>query len=1711
MGFEDIFGEAIPQPTRKSVFDRLSGNADLSETKKEEGGKCFAEVVGKTDSDVLSFFPLENKVNSRVLLPLELTKEAMKVHHTTLYGYFLGSRIPFPVVEGYVKQLWGKFGFVQAMMNNNGIMFFKFNDLGGCNQVLASGPLMIRGVPMFVAQWDPLKGLSKPIHTTCPLWVKLHNVPLVAFNKEGISRIASALGVPKQMDACTASMCDKAWGRPGFAKVLVEVWAIGELKRELEVVIPNLGGGEGSVVTIKVEYIWEPVQCSHCLVFGHKVNICTRAPKVQSQTKKNSKVDSEGFVTVERKQWKPKQTDKPSSSGTSNVGDQGATVGSARVTNLPNTSGSAVVIDSAKLPGVSELPTGGLTKPNEGSARPNQDSAKPKEVETTHSEVPAKPSDVVDDSLDAWDQFADPPEFSMPLNTDFVRTSRGVPEGSFRPPVNTVPKFTARRGQFVPKSSTVDSASANVFSPLANLGDKDAGGGDSAASSGVAVNKGKGSADRTSSGWQRWEACYSMIHAACWNIRGLNSPEKQREVKSFLRDHNINLFAVLESHLSSESVVSVVSNVFGRWMWVSNQSVSLHGTRIIIAWDADFMDVMVLESHAQFMHCEIRLHGDMHSWFCSVAYGANSGAQRRSLWSGLRKFKACLGDQPWVVMGDFNAMLFPHDALGGVSKRNGDMIDFFECLQDVELFDVVYSGIQYSWCQKPKEESGIRRKLDRVLANVDFTSVFPDARVRFLPRGISDHAPSVLSFKGGLRKKKFGFRFDNFLVEHPRFLQIVKHSWAMHSQGSFMFRLLTKLKALKTPLRRLRSTYGNLSEKVNSLKNELDVVQLACDMDPFNDELKQDLEALRGAYQQALRDENLAARQRAKVKWLKEGDSNTRFFHNTVKEKRHVQRIQSVCDMGGTFVYDDDVGLAFIEHFTSFLGKRDDSLQHILEADSFEHRISFAVSLEMIRPILDSDIKNAMFEIGNDKAPGSDGFSSRFFKAAWEVVGNDVSISIHNFFYDGRLLKELNHTLICLLPKIPNATSVSDYRPIACCSVLYKCISKIIVDRMKPVLDGIVNKSQSAFIPGRRIVDNILMAHELVVGYHLNVGPPRCAFKIDLRKAYDMVDWGFLIRMLEGFGFHHVLVKWIKELVTTTSYSVMINGEQRGFFKGERGIRQGDPLSPYLFTLIMEGFSMIFKRCIQEAADFGYHPGCEGIELTHLCFADDLFVFTAGDVASVEILKKALSLFGSCSGLAPNLLKSDIFFGNVPDHDRSAILNCLSFRMGNFPIRYLGVPLSPTFLKVADYGGLIAKVKARISNWKSKHLSFGGRKQLIISVLQSLQLYWMAVFVFPSAVIQEIESLLRAFLWTQGEVVNGRCRIAWDSVTKPKEHGGLGFKRLSSWNRALIARNLWDILSKRDTMWVRWVFDRYLGDGSFWTSRSTLGWSWTLRKMWNLRDAIRPFIRSVIGNGCSTNAWQDTWLACGPLVVLLSYRRIHASGFSVSTTVHELLDTIDGWPPDWVARAPQLEGEVLPTLSEQPDSVQWVDVYGKPGSFSVSCAYASFDGVHQVVPWSKFVWFPGHIPKHAFCLWIACYKRHPTQDRMMNWKHDPPDWKCGLCGVCMDSHNHLFFECQFSSSVWNQIRINVDWRNVPSKWDDMVDFLATIPMTAVHLKQKLALAATVYALWRERNRRIFTDEKRNENRLIKEIMEIVLMRMAWKKLKKDTHQPDVDS
>ncbi|KAJ9535153.1 hypothetical protein OSB04_un001767 [Centaurea solstitialis] len=985
----------------------------------------------------------------------------------------------------------------------------------------------------------------------------------------------------------------------------------------------------------------------------------------------------------------------------------------------------------------------------------------------------------------------------------------------------------------------------------------------------------------------------------------------------------------------------------------------------------------------------------------SFVYADNRGTERRLLWSGLRKFRAILGAKPWIIMGDFNCLLFPHDAFGGSSRRNGDMVDFACCLEDVEVFDACFTGIHYTWCQKPKTDSGLKRKLDRILVNTEFTELYRDVGARFAPRGLSDHSPGVVSFKEGKRVIKSGFKFDNFLTDDPLFLPTVQQGWLTEVEGTFMFRVTSKLKALKSPLRKLRSSYGNLSATSSRLKDELDVAQLAADLDPSNQVLGSDVARLRDLYQKSCWVDFSAARQRAKVKWLTDGDANTKFFHRVIQERRHSRYLHSVSNSQGVFVYDDEVATAFIEHFVSIIGTVDADVTPVMVDSLFVNRLTLEESNHMIRPILDDDIRRAIFSIGNDKSPGSDGFSAKFFKASWNIISSDVLLAIHNFFYRGRIAKEM------------------------------------------------------------------LAARFFTIGKR----SPRCAFKIDLRKAYDMVSWDYLFCMLEGFNFHPVLVKWIREMVSTVSFSVVVNGESRGYFPGRRGIRQGDPLSPYLFTLVMEGFSLLFKQCISEAGSFGYHHGCQDLELTHLCFADDLFVFTRGDVQSVEVLKKALSLFASRSGLAPNLQKSDIFFGNVAPNVREVILHCLPFRSGTFPIRYLGVPLSPVVLRPVDFSPLITRVRLRIQNWKSKFLSFGGRKQLVSSVLQSLQLYWMAVFLIPSGVVHEIEKLLRNFIWTQGEPSVGKCKVAWDMVCRPLENGGLGFRRLALWNRALLMKNLWFILTNKDCLWVSWVRSYALRNAFFWTAKRTTRWSWVLAKIMSLRTDIRNFVSIRVGDGLTTNAWEDAWLPCGRLSAFIPYRFIHMEGFSVDTKVMDLVDTFtNGWPELWKDRFPVLSSSPLPVLQHGVSDDYFWDLDGNGnGVCSVHNVYMSLAGQMPVIPWWKAVWFKGHIPKHSFCLWTACLKRLPTLDR-----------------------------------VWLLVMKEVDLVGFPCSWMHIVEAISDQARRPKMMAQCLVLAAAVYIIWCERNQRIFRDTSKPVPHLVQMIMTATLDRLAWKRRKKKT-------
>nr|KAJ0201063.1 hypothetical protein LSAT_V11C600298600 [Lactuca sativa] len=367
-----------------------------------------------------------------------------------------------------------------------------------------------------------------------------------------------------------------------------------------------------------------------------------------------------------------------------------------------------------------------------------------------------------------------------------------------------------------------------------------------------------------------------------------------------------------------------------------------------------------------------------------------------------------------------------------------------------------------------------------------------------------------------------------------------------------MFRLCQKLKLLKKPLRKLLNVHGNFAEKVSKCREELCRVQESLDLDPCNEELRFEEGIYLQSFLNARREEENYLKQRAKVHWLKEGDSNTAYFHKVVKGKINRNRIETILDGNGNWKEGDEAFKVIVDYFEEFLGVEHDVIP-ILRPDDLDFRkLDNQQALDMIKDVTDEEIKAALFDIDDDKAPGPDGFSSKFFKKAWMIVGSDFCFAVKEFFLSKKILKEVNATVVALVPKVQTPGKVGDYRPISCCNVIYKCISKVIVNRIRDHLGCLVSDNQSAFIPGRSILDNILLSQELVRGYHINRGFARCAMKVDIQKAYDTVNWCFLRNILKEFGFHEFMITWIMNCVSTSSFMININGSFHGFFKGKR-------------------------------------------------------------------------------------------------------------------------------------------------------------------------------------------------------------------------------------------------------------------------------------------------------------------------------------------------------------------------------------------------------------------------------------------------------------------------------------------------------------------------------------------------------------------------------
>lgn len=816
--------------------------------------------------------------------------------------------------------------------------------------------------------------------------------------------------------------------------------------------------------------------------------------------------------------------------------------------------------------------------------------------------------------------------------------------------------------------------------------------------------------------------------------------------------------------------------------------------------------------------------------------------------------------------------------------------------------------------------------------------------------------------------------------------------------------------------------------------------------------------------------------QRSRVTWLEVGDCNTPYFHRMSSSRQAVNHIHFIEDAQGSTINSPALIQAHcVEYFSALLAP--ETTQPLFAQEDISSLLNFACSdaqqASLAAPFSNQDIKDAFFSLPRNKASGLDGYSSEFFTSCWTVVGGEVSAAVSEFFVSGKLLTQLNATNLVLIPKIPNAKKMSDFRPISCLNTIYKVIAKLLSERLKSILQEVISHSQSAFMPGRLLSENVLLATEIVHGYNKRNVERSAMLKVDLRKAFDSVRWDFVIATLRGLNIPSKFINWISQCLTTPSFSILVNGQSCGYFKSTQGLRQGDPLSPYLFVLAMEVFSGLLATRY-DSGYIAYHPQTHDLRISHLMFADDVMIFFDGGSSSLHGINETLEDFAGWSGLHMNRDKTQLFHAGLNQDEITAIQE-YGFPTGSLPIRYLGLPLMSRKLKISEYSPLLDKITSKFQSWAAKSLSFAGRCLLISTVINGTVIFWTSTFILPKGCIKRIESLCARFLWSGKMDQRGHAKVAWTSVCTPKSEGGLGLRSFAVWNRTVMLKLIWLLYSSSGSLWVAWhKFHHCANSYSFWSQNENQAESWNWRCILRLRELASRFLICRIGNGESASFWYDAWTPMGPLINVFGISGPRRLRIPIISSVKDACAN-----NVWNLPSPRSDQEItlhaylttvtVPSEGLANDEFLWATGPDVAGPYSSSKTWDVIRPRSDPKPWAATIWFKGAIPKHAFNMWVANLDRLPTKHRLVGWGMQIQT-HCCLCSTEPETRDHLLISCSFSAEIWTQVFLRIgNPRTQFQTWLDLLHWLHEPGPKAIKLLRLLASQAVVYSIWRQRN------------------------------------------
>jgi len=581
-----------------------------------------------------------------------------------------------------------------------------------------------------------------------------------------------------------------------------------------------------------------------------------------------------------------------------------------------------------------------------------------------------------------------------------------------------------------------------------------------------------------------------------WNCRGIGSPSTIPNIKYQLRTYKPDGIILYET-MTTLNKIEELKYLLGYDFCVAFDREGRRGG-IAFLW-RESLNCNI--TNYSLNHIDIEINDLRHGkWRLTGFYGYPEGSRRKASWDFLRHLSR-MSNLPWCIIGDFNDILSASEKKGRTERAPWLIHGFRQAVLDAGLVDVHMEGYNFTWFKSLGTDRAVEEKLDRALANNSWHSMFSTASLECLTTTASDHYPLRLSCVPNLQQHKNGkkFRFENSWLVEPEFSPFVHQCW-----NSYFNETITgKLNHCAEDLHHWDNEHGKKTRKeIEKVRKKLEVARtqlIAANLQYFTS-LNRKLDTL-------LVKDDLYWKQRAKTFWYREGDLNTRFFHAAASARRKTNKIEHLQDVNGTVCRSEE-GLKTIgkDYFAELFQKSPSSRDDVVTA--VDRKLTVEDNDSLTAPFTIDEFKEATFSMQADKCPRPDGFNPNFYRSFWDMCGTEVFEAGCSWLAEGVFPPNLNSTNIALIPKGNNQESMKDWRPIALCNVLYKVVAKVLANRLKLVLDKCISANQSAFVPGRSILDNAMAAIEIV--HYLKSKEKGknydAALKLDISKAYDRID-----------------------------------------------------------------------------------------------------------------------------------------------------------------------------------------------------------------------------------------------------------------------------------------------------------------------------------------------------------------------------------------------------------------------------------------------------------------------------------------------------------------------------------------------------------------------------------------------------------------------------